>query len=108
VSSARLLRVSLPAFSRSLATSTHAASNYPLQTQDVTNQPVQKSALEYISAVPPIEVDGTMAVCFGGSDIPALGHPAEYIQLNKVDVSQPETCKYCGLRYVMKHDHGHH
>jgi hypothetical protein len=32
----------------------------------------------------------------------ALGHPVEFIQLNKVNVSAPEVCKYCGLRFVMK------
>ena len=34
-----------------------------------------------------------------------MGHPVEYIQLSKVQVGESETCKYCGLRFVMKqHD----
>lgn len=60
-----------------------------------------KSPMEMVEEVPVIEVDGLIAVCDGGTD-PALGHPREFIQLNKVDVTQPETCKYCGLRYVQK------
>jgi len=61
------------------------------------------SAMQYIASVPPIEVDGPRAVCDGGDA--ALGHPIEYIQLNKVRIGEPETCKYCGLRYVMKQHH---
>jgi len=55
--------------------------------------------MEYISRVPPIEVDGTLAVCDGGD-----GHPIEFLQLNKVKLDEPETCKYCGLRYIQAHD----
>lgn len=37
---------------------------------------------------------------------PRLGHPIEFIQLNKVRPDEPSTCKYCGLRFIMAH--GHH
>ena len=69
-----------------------------------------------------IEVDGTVAMCDGGTydnlflqkrSRPAhatkkktgggaTGHPVEYIQLNTTDRSKPQTCKYCGLRFVQK------
>ena len=48
--------------------------------------------------MPVIEVDGTLAVCEGGSG--GLGHPIQYIQLNRVN-PEPAVCKYCGLRYKM-------
>ncbi|TMW59466.1 hypothetical protein Poli38472_004535 [Pythium oligandrum] len=60
-----------------------------------------------IAAVPVVEVDGHVAVCDGGGG--ALGHPVEYIQLDTVKHFEPQTCKYCGLRYKMKAgSHGHH
>ena len=76
-----------------------------------------------IKEVPVIEVDGTVAMCDGGTyhnlfpfkistrseNAPnaqtgggATGHPVEYIQLNTTDGSKPQTCKYCGLRFVQK------
>ena len=37
----------------------------------------------------------------------ALGHPVEYIQLEKRSEFHPETCKYCGLKFVKdEHHHG--
>eukprot|EP00938_MAST-03A_sp_MAST-3A-sp1_P004701 g4701.t1 len=53
-----------------------------------------------IKEVDVIEVDGTVAMCDGGGG--ATGHPVEYIQLNTTDRSKPQTCKYCGLRFVQK------
>lgn len=37
------------------------------------------------------------------------GHPTEWIQLDRREGRIPETCKYCGLRYVMSENaaHGH-
>mmetsp|Transcript_17046 Transcript_17046/g.19044 ORF Transcript_17046/g.19044 Transcript_17046/m.19044 type:complete len:112 (-) Transcript_17046:104-439(-) len=58
---------------------------------------------EMINSVPVIEVDGDIAICDGGD--PHLGHPVEYIQLNKVDPTQPSICGYCGLRFVRKPHH---
>eukprot|EP00241_Pyramimonas_parkeae_P010008 CAMPEP_0114245322 /NCGR_PEP_ID=MMETSP0058-20121206/11828_1 /TAXON_ID=36894 /ORGANISM="Pyramimonas parkeae, CCMP726" /LENGTH=129 /DNA_ID=CAMNT_0001358355 /DNA_START=60 /DNA_END=449 /DNA_ORIENTATION=+ len=54
--------------------------------------------MDMIANVPPIPVSGNTAVCYGG-DNPALGHPAEYIQLNDTSKEAPATCKYCGLRF---------
>eukprot|EP00455_Lapot_gusevi_P043319 TRINITY_DN524_c0_g1_i2.p1 TRINITY_DN524_c0_g1~~TRINITY_DN524_c0_g1_i2.p1 ORF type:complete len:113 (-),score=26.92 TRINITY_DN524_c0_g1_i2:178-516(-) len=57
--------------------------------------------MELIAMVPPIEIESNIVECTGASnDNP--GHPAEYIQLNRRNKNTPETCKYCGLRYVMK------
>ena len=58
---------------------------------------------QFINAIPPIEVDGDKAMCDGGDE--GLGHPIEFIQLNKVHPDKPETCKYCGLRYIQKPHH---
>ena len=108
----------------------------------------EKTPMEFIAEVPPIEVEGNTAVCDGGhsactaqqhsaltcSETGALpppspplphlllcnsggvcvhragggplGHPIEYLQLNKVKENEPETCKYCGLRFIKKG--GHH
>lgn len=58
-----------------------------------------------IAAVPPIAVPSGVAMCDGGGG--ATGHPIEFIKLDKRAGASPETCKYCGLRYVMS-GHGHH
>ncbi|GJD07971.1 NADH dehydrogenase [ubiquinone] iron-sulfur protein 6, mitochondrial [Galdieria sulphuraria] len=58
----------------------------------------QSDAMELISKVPPIVVDGYVAACNGGGG--PLGHPIEYIRL---EAPYPATCKYCGLRYINKH-----
>uniref|UniRef100_A0A7S0T4V0 Zinc finger CHCC-type domain-containing protein n=1 Tax=Erythrolobus madagascarensis TaxID=708628 RepID=A0A7S0T4V0_9RHOD len=55
------------------------------------------NAMDLIQQVPPIEVEGNVAVCDGGGG--AEGHPIEYI---KLDSPYPAVCKYCGLRYVSK------
>ena len=85
--------------------------------------------------VPPIEVDGDIAMCDGGTCDAAtarcewlgrhafaradtvtpdlnrtagggpLGHPLEYIRLSKVDPTEPAVCKYCGLRFIKKGAH---
>ncbi|CCI10373.1 unnamed protein product [Albugo candida] len=53
-----------------------------------------------IAKLPIVEVEGSFAVCDGGGG--ALGHPLEYIQLDTVERYEPQTCKYCGIRYKMK------
>ncbi len=93
--------------------------------QRVIQPEVPRPAQDLIASVAPIEVEGLIARCDGGAAPPvgaadaapvgahahahccptgggALGHPVEFIQLNKVNVSAPEVCKYCGLRFVMK------
>eukprot|EP00897_Mesotaenium_endlicherianum_P002331 jgi/Mesen1/2125/ME000152S01209 len=62
------------------------------------------SPMELINAVPPIEVHGRSAACEGGRGS-AVGHPLVYINL---DAEEPAVCKYCGLRFVQKHDNHHH
>ncbi|KAL6581641.1 hypothetical protein OROMI_007564 [Orobanche minor] len=61
----------------------------------------KKSPMELINEVPPIKVQGRIVACEGDND-PALGHPIEFICLDKVE---PAVCKYCGLRYVQDHHH---
>ncbi|KAM7260837.1 hypothetical protein ACFE04_026312 [Oxalis oulophora] len=61
----------------------------------------KKSPMELISEVPPIKVDNRIVACEGDSN-PALGHPIEFICLDK---PEPAICKYCGLRYVQDHHH---
>eukprot|EP00741_Cyanophora_paradoxa_P022377 tig00021462_g21603.t1 len=62
-----------------------------------------KSPMELIAEVPPIEINGRVAACDGGGG--PLGHPIEYIVLDK---PTPNECKYCGLRFIQKKKHGHH
>jgi len=62
-----------------------------------------KTPMDMIAEIPPIEIDGTAARCDGAiPGQPGLGHPVEFIQLNKVHPGEAEICKYCGLRFVMK------
>jgi uncharacterized Zn-finger protein len=58
----------------------------------------RSNAEELIAKVPVIQVADRYAVCEGGSG--ALGHPIQYIQLDRVN-PEPAICKYCGLRYQM-------
>jgi uncharacterized Zn-finger protein len=64
----------------------------------------RSNAEKLVSKIPVITVNGTVAVCDGGSG--ALGHPVEYIQLDTVS-NEPQICKYCGLRYKMGEVHHH-
>lgn len=66
----------------------------------------RSDAQERIAALPPVEVKGTVAMCDGGGG--ATGHPIEWIQLDKREGRQPETCKYCGVRYIMAEGHHGH
>mmetsp|Transcript_24616 Transcript_24616/g.44405 ORF Transcript_24616/g.44405 Transcript_24616/m.44405 type:complete len:122 (+) Transcript_24616:81-446(+) len=59
----------------------------------------RSNALELVNQVPPIEVEGDVAVCDGGGG--ALGHPLEYIKLGGRG-GEPVQCIYCALRYVQK------
>ncbi|GAB4858177.1 hypothetical protein Ancab_009574 [Ancistrocladus abbreviatus] len=63
----------------------------------------KKSPMELINEVPPIKVEGRIVACEGDTN-PALGHPIEFICLDK---DEPAICKYCGLRYVQDHSHHH-
>ena len=48
--------------------------------------------------MPVIKIAGDACTCNGGGG--ALGHPIEYICLNKVNPKEPSVCKYCGLRFI--------
>ncbi|KAF4380291.1 hypothetical protein CsatB_002470 [Cannabis sativa] len=61
----------------------------------------KKSPMELINDVPPIKVEGRIVACEGDNN-PALGHPIEYICLDR---KEPAVCKYCGLRYFQDHHH---
>ena len=58
-----------------------------------------------MSRVPVIEVPSNTAMCDGGGG--AMGHPLEYIELNRRAGAEPAACKYCGLRYVRAEGHHH-
>jgi NADH dehydrogenase (ubiquinone) Fe-S protein 6 len=63
----------------------------------VLPNPHRSNAQELIARVPVIEVHGNVAVCDGGGG--ALGHPTEYIKLDKRSGAVPATCKYCQMRF---------
>ena len=76
--------------------------------------------MELIAEVPVIEVDATFVKCDGlwfESDMsprdqsvirhPYEGHPPQWISLNTRRPYTPQTCKYCGLRFVMKKPEGY-
>lgn len=58
----------------------------------------RSNALELVEKFPIVEVEGERAICDGGGG--ALGHPLEYISLERPGVV--ERCKYCGLRFASK------
>mmetsp|Transcript_126951 Transcript_126951/g.189392 ORF Transcript_126951/g.189392 Transcript_126951/m.189392 type:complete len:132 (-) Transcript_126951:96-491(-) len=61
----------------------------------------RSNALELVEKHPIVEVEGERAICDGGGG--ALGHPVEYISLERPHVV--ERCKYCGLRFASKSWH---
>ena len=48
--------------------------------------------------MPIVQVPGNVARCTGVNEL-GLGHPVQYIQLNRVNVYSPAVCKWCGLRF---------
>eukprot|EP00351_Strombidinopsis_sp_SopsisLIS2011_P000765 CAMPEP_0116887502 /NCGR_PEP_ID=MMETSP0463-20121206/22023_1 /TAXON_ID=181622 /ORGANISM="Strombidinopsis sp, Strain SopsisLIS2011" /LENGTH=98 /DNA_ID=CAMNT_0004550329 /DNA_START=97 /DNA_END=393 /DNA_ORIENTATION=+ len=80
---------------------------YKFEEEDWERGPTQLSldthltnAEELINELPIIEVHGTVARCTGVNER-GLGHPVQYIQLDKRNKYTPVTCKWCGLRYRM-------
>ena len=65
------------------------------------------NAEELINALPVVEVDGDTARCTGVNEL-GLGHPVQYIQLNRRYEHTPATCKWCGLRFKKRADGHHH
>ncbi|MED6179911.1 hypothetical protein PIB30_005370 [Stylosanthes scabra] len=89
----------------SSVTSTRSLSLVSTQISEHTAKWMQdtskKSPMELINEVPPIKVEDRIVACEGDTN-PALGHPIEYICLDK---DEPAICKYCGLRYYQEHHH---
>lgn len=56
-------------------------------------------AEELINRVPVILVDDDVVRCTGVAGT-GLGHPVSYIQLHLRNPHEPNTCKWCGLRYM--------
>ena len=65
------------------------------------------NAEELINTLPIVEVDGDTARCTGVNEL-GLGHPVQYIQLNRRNEHTPATCKWCGLRFKKIADSHHH
>lgn len=59
----------------------------------------RSNAEALVAKVPVIEVAGTVALCDGGGG--SMGHPIEYIKLDKREGHSASVCNYCGLRYKM-------
>lgn len=57
-----------------------------------------KVPMECIEQAEPIEVEGLVAISYG-SDDPALGCPAEYIDLRGTSIDKPAVCKYTGNKF---------
>jgi uncharacterized Zn-finger protein len=75
--------------------------NTPVEKQEETR--VTTTPMELIAMVPPIEFEGRVAVCDGGSG--PTGHPRVFINL---DNGKPNPCGYCGLRFITRHEHHEH
>ncbi|XP_057970720.1 NADH dehydrogenase [ubiquinone] iron-sulfur protein 6, mitochondrial [Malania oleifera] len=91
----------LPSNSRHLSLVSSPISNHTAKWMQDTSK---KSPMELINEVPPIKVEGRIVACEGDND-PALGHPIEFICLDR---EEPAVCKYCGLRFVQDHGSHHH
>ena len=61
----------------------------------------RSNALELVEKHEVVWVEGERAICDGGGG--ALGHPLEYISLQRPNEIQ--RCKYCGLRFGSKSWH---
>lgn len=57
------------------------------------------NAMDLVQSEQVIKVAGPVAICDGGGG--ALGHPIEYIQLDRGDAQFPAVCKYCGRKFIM-------
>ncbi len=79
---------------------------FPLRSQLPPHNPHQSNAEELVAKVPVIEVAARVALCDGGGG--AMGHPIEYVQLDRKDGRSVGTCGYCGLRYKMAAGGHHH
>ena len=67
------------------------------------------NAEELINEMPIVKVRGSVVRCTGVQGM-GLGHPVQYLQLDKRHKHTPVTCPWCGMRYmkVDGHDDHHH
>ena len=75
-------------------------------TTQVSYETHKTNAEELINALPIIEHKGNVVRCMGVQEL-GLGHPVQYIQLDKRHENTPAVCKWCGLRYVKVPDDKH-
>jgi uncharacterized Zn-finger protein len=73
----------------------------------VSTKTHKSNAEELVNALPIVEVDGDTARCTGVNEL-GLGHPVQYIQINRRYEHTPATCKWCGLRFRKREGHHHH
>lgn len=69
---------------------------------DARNREASPQAL--MREEPPIAVVQRVIKCVGGKD-PALGHPAEFINVDDTTPQNAVACKYCASRYYLDHHH---
>lgn len=59
------------------------------------------NAMDLVQSAEVTKVSGPVAICDGGGG--PLGHPIEYIQLDRADAQFPAVCKYCGRKFISDH-----
>ena len=64
----------------------------------------KSNAEELINNLPIVHVKSNTARCSGVNEL-GLGHPIQYIQLDRRNKYTPAVCKWCGLRFAMHPDH---
>lgn len=56
------------------------------------------NGMDMVQVADVFEVPGPVATCDGGGG--PLGHPIEYIQIDRADAQFPAVCKYCGNKFM--------
>lgn len=59
------------------------------------------NAMDMVQSAQVFKVPGPVATCNGGGG--PLGHPIEYIQIDRADAQFPAVCKYCGNKFMSDH-----
>ena len=65
------------------------------------------NAEELVNALPIVETSMKTVRCTGVNEL-GLGHPVQYIQLDRRHKYTPAVCKWCGLRYKLVAHSEHH
>lgn len=103
----RLLRRMVSSSTPSLAASTRVPLHQPLGVPvagtdpDAVRSKWGSNAMDMVQSADVIKVPGPVATCNGGGG--ALGHPIEYIQIDRADAQFPAVCKYCGNKFIADH-----